>query len=166
MPKLRIVRFNSTLPAIDITEIPTSLDEVSLRGLSVRVDGSARAKHLLLAGTRVPDVDALWRTEGVEQLTVAMPVLPPWIRASPSVSSLHIECNGRDEDIEAMLASCGDALERVTLRHERVSDRILETLARFPKLRFVDVVDTCVTKEALRAFLEKRPGVRSLPKLE
>ena len=165
MPKLRIVRLASRDATIDVSEMPQSLDELCLRGYT-RIIGRARAKQLLLASTRIPEVDGPWSTEGVQTLTLAFPSVPRWIQPSASISSLHIQCDASDEDIEALLAGCGDALEHVTLRRQRVTNRILDALAGFPKLRHVDLVDTDVTKEALRAFLDRHPGVSSLPSLD
>jgi hypothetical protein len=166
MPKLRIVRLGSTEPTIDITAMPATLDELSLRGLSTRIVGTARPKHLSLAATSVPSIDGSWSTEGVEWLTLAMPAIPSWIRTSTSLARLSIDCDASDAEVEALLTTCGDELEAVHLRRQRVTDRILHVLARFPKLSFLDVVDTHVTNEALRAFVAKRPNVRALPKLK
>jgi hypothetical protein len=54
--------------------------------------------------------------------------------------------------------------EALLLRGTPVTDAVFKSLSRFPKLQYIDVVDTSVTAEGLGAFASKRPGLRFHPR--
>lgn len=164
LPKLGGVRLHSTADALDLAYVRDGLQSLELGSMPARVRGAPRAKHLVLSGRHAVEVDGNWPTDGVEWLSLSFPKLPAWIRGSPTLKHWAVDCAASDEDVIAFLATCGKALEGVTLRGQPVTDRVLEALARFPKLQFLDAVDTGITRVALDAFAATRPGLKTLPR--
>jgi len=69
-----------------------------------------------------------------------------------------------DREVAALLAKVPAELENLHLRGTAVSDAVLDALAPFHKLRYLDVVDTGVTTEGMQRFTAARPSLRFHPR--
>jgi hypothetical protein len=101
----------------------------------------------------------------LQELRLELPHVPSLALAGLGMRTLGIHAReGGDAEVSALLSGAHAGIENVSLRGTPVSDAIFGELARFQRLRYLDVVNTNVTAEALHRFTAERPSLRFHPR--
>jgi hypothetical protein len=178
LPKLRALRVSlrGGVDFFSFGHMPEAaqLEHLSLDGaphamkdVEQLVSSVPRLKSLRLSGQFDSAVDAQLLVPHLEELRLAFPHLPSWAKPGPSLRTLGIHAPAsNDGELAVLLADAPTGLDTIVLRGTPVTDAVFESLSRFPKLQYIDVVDTWVTAEGLGAFANKRPGLRFHPRPE
>jgi len=176
LPRLRHLRARlGDASRLDFSSLPVmpTLESLTVHFLPPSVENVARLtaalprlKELALGSSRRPHSDGEVVIPSVERLTVDFPDLPTWISMPQSLRWLAVHApNATDADLRRALSGCPEELDSLGLRGTPVSDALFADLERFQHLKYLDAVDTRITKEALRRFAERRPGFKCWPKL-
>ena len=175
MPALHHVRIGlaeGTSLRLDALPRHEALESIAIRANTLSVTGVrhlakalASLKELTFATADSLELDASLATCRVEKLDLNVPLLFDWAAAPTSLVTLTI-CSTRADDAQVarVLDSCPVALASLSLRGTPVTSAILERLARFGELRFLDVVDTQIPRAALERFAADRPRLRTRPR--
>jgi hypothetical protein len=176
LPRLRVLQIHlaaadrldlaalPSLPALEVLELAEHPAEVAgverlvalggLSELSLRAAGSCAIDGPLPVLPRM------------RRFSLQAPVLPAnLIARAEELQDLGIHVDAAtDADVKRMMVG-HDGLEALDLHGTPVTDAFLDELQRLPRLRYLDVGDTRITTDALRAFAQRRPGLKIRPKL-
>ncbi len=175
LPKLRVLRLTSgDVEALSLAALPPSarLDVLAIENLPRTVHGAGRLvaaapnlTSLTLRGPAATTADAVVAPPLLAELHLTFPHVPTWVRPGPRLRTLSVHAPASNDcEVAGLLAEAPLELENLDLRGTPVTDALFDSLARFPGLRYLDVVDTAVTTGALERFTGVRPSLRFHPR--
>ena len=130
-------------------------------------EAAPRLKELSIRSVHLTHTDDVLSLRSLETLTLESPRVPSWIGVPSDLRGLHVHWpEATDDDVGQLLARCSASLESVGLRGTPASDAIVDELARFPALGYVDAIDTRISVDALHRLAEGRPRFRCYPRLD
>ncbi|MGC4094619.1 MAG: hypothetical protein QM756_43220 [Polyangiaceae bacterium] len=177
MPQLRHLRARfAASTSFDLSALPTirKLQTLELRNLPKTLLGAEQVahrlpglEHLTLSGNHPIALNGTVRLPDLQDLTLELPDVPRGLELPITLRRLSLHVPGAtDDDLRAVLAACSPRLTHLGLRGTAASDALLADLGRFSGLAYLDAVDTGITEDALRRFVDRRPGFRCLPNLK
>lgn len=149
-----------TLEGLSLQRLP-----LSLLGVESLARAAPRLRDLVLGSRGRAESNTELIVPTVEHLTIEFPTVPLWIGMPQSLRWLSVHApEATDADLRRILSACPEDLDSLGLRGTPVSDALLGDLGRFARLKYVDAVDTKITREALQRVGDGRPGFKCLPR--
>ena len=174
-PRLRVLRIASPdimtldlrgfpqLPQLEVLSI--AFDGDRLLGVGEIASACPKLGDLTIHLTQDVSADDTLGLPELSKLSVTAPLLPSWLGAR-GPETLYLHCSrASSARVCATLAGMTERLASVGLRGTPVDDGVFAVLARMPRLKYVNLVDTSVSQDALSTFVGSRPGLKHWPRV-